>query len=140
MQAAIQNVIHVERDADGIEHAARELFEESFLRGKYIAPLIASGEHDAAARLVEDLPVRELSPGYYLRAQYLLDLALSIDLRVQFPAGSLLRTDVTGLAAIRNARNGFETDHPPCGACGKRQMMPGLKQCEDCGTKFRGER
>ena len=129
--------VHVERDAEGLKIALREIFEEAFLRE-------ASGGMDGAtastmARIAEEMPQRSLSPGYYTRAEYLLDLATAIECGVGYSAEVLGRDDALGLQALKRARNEFERDHPAC-SCGARQHSRFISQCRRCGAKFQGSR
>ena len=120
--------IPVERDAEGLRMALRGIFEESFVR-------------DASKRLPEDvresqLPRRELSPGYYARASYLLGLASSIERGCRYDAAMLSHLDVLGLEAVSTARGQFESDHPRCGSCGARQYSAYMHECSACHAKF----
>ncbi|QHN04429.1 hypothetical protein FTO74_14430 [Granulicella sp. WH15] len=147
MQATIQSAemavaqcdrpILVERDAEGLQLALRALFEEALIlhRMDSILRLADKATRDRAA---EELPERELSPGYYRRAAYLLELSTTLELGVPVDPSTITRSDVIGLQAVRNARQEYEYDHPACEACGERQDNRFLKQCFKCATKFAG--
>lgn len=129
----------IERDAEGLQLALRELFEESFF-DEAIKSLLAKLEDNPEERdrVFRDRPERNLSPGYYDRAAYLLELGSAIEAGAQFTAATLGRDDVAGLQAMKRARNSFEHDHPSCPACGTRQDNRFMKQCKGCRTKFAG--
>lgn len=135
-----QHIAHIqtERDIDGLQAALRELFEESYLR-EAIAGVMSDADEDSKNRALDDLPVRSLSPGYYDRAVYLLDLATAIELGVGYSAAALPRHDVRGLQAVKRARNEYENDHPSCGRCATRQDNRWASQCRSCGVKFAGK-
>ncbi len=143
MQAAIQPeekagpAILVERDGEGLQLALRALFEESLILQR-IAAVLAHADKETRDRAAEDIPMREVSPGYYVRAVYLLDLSTSLELGVPVDASTITHADVIGLRAVKNARSEFERDHPACPACGERQDNRWMKQCFQCGTKFAG--
>lgn len=130
--------IRVESDAEGLQLALRELFEESYLR-EAIAGLMDEADEETRARALDDLPERTLSPGYYGRASYLLDLGGAIECGAGYSANTLTRSDVTGLQALKRARGEYEHDHPPCGRCGTRQDNRWATQCRSCGVKFAGK-
>lgn len=131
--------IPVERDVEGLQLALRELFEESYLR-EAIAATMSEADEATRERVLDDLPVRSLSPGYYDRAGYLLDLGTAIELGAAYAADALTRSDVRGLQAVKRARNEYEQDHPPCGRCGTRQDNRWATQCRSCNVKFAGKK
>jgi hypothetical protein len=131
-------MLQVERDVEGLQAALRELFEESYLR-EAIAGIMSDSDDETRWRAMDDLPVRSLSPGYYDRACYLLDLGTAIELGASYSSSVLTRTDVRGLQAVKRARNEYEQDHPPCGRCGTRQDNRWAHQCRECGVKFHGK-
>jgi len=135
MAACIQNAVQqkreacisIEHDAEGLQLALRELFEEGFVRNQ----LEAQEGGVAPEELDAEMPARTLSPGYYVRAGYLLSVSRSIELGVSYNASSLTHADVDGLQAVRAARNGFEYDHPQCPGCGAQQEN--RYHCHKCG-------
>lgn len=129
--------LQVERDAEGLHQALRTLFEEAYVR-EQIGDVPDDAGDVTLDRMYEDLPLRELSPGYYSRAEYLLDLGAAIELGAQYPAAFLARADVTGLQQLRRAKAEFERDHPPCPQCGTRQPNRHMLKCAGCGVKFAG--
>lgn len=129
--------ISVERDAEGQILALRELFEESYL-AEVTGGFAQKLDDETRERMLDDMPQRTLSPGYYSRAAYLLDLASAIERGATYPAGLLARSDVEGLEALKRAKGEFESDHPACGSCGWRQESRWAIQCGRCKTKFMG--
>lgn len=138
MAAAIQSV-RVDQDAEGLRLAVRELFEESFAQ-ESVRPLLALlGDNDSEReRVMSTMPERTLSPGYYDRSAYLLELGSAIEAGAQYTATMLARVDVLGLQAVRRAKAQFEYDHPACSACGIRQESRFAAQCRGCRVKFIG--
>jgi len=135
MQAAIQ----VERDAAGIGTAVRELFEESFFEEAVRTSLEKVGDDELRREeILNDAPRRTLSPGYYDRAGYALDLGAAIEAGAQYPATMLMRSDVIGLQAVRRAKAEFERDHPGCPRCGVRQDNRFLQTCKKCAFRLAG--
>jgi hypothetical protein len=132
----MQQSLNIEKDTEGLQVALRELFEESYLRDA-IGMLIEDADIETADRAYEDLPVRTLSPGYYTRAEYLIDLGSAIDTGAQYSAAMMDRSDIRGLQALKRAKVLFENDHPPCPGCGVRQDNRFATQCRSCSTKFR---
>jgi hypothetical protein len=127
--------IIVERDTEGLKEAIVALFEEDFqLRCINEAKLTADAE--TRGRALDDMEERKLSPGYYARASYLLDLANSIEAGIQYAAADLPRDDVRGLQVVRQARNIFESNHPACSNCGERQDSRYAPQCRGCHVEF----
>jgi hypothetical protein len=90
------------------------------------------------ARALDDLPERTISPGYYDRASYLLDLGAAIECGAMYSANALSREDVRGLQSLKRARSEFEHDHPACGSCGARQDNRWIVECRKCNAKFGG--
>lgn len=129
--------LQVERDAEGLHQALRTLFEEAYVR-EQIGDVPEDASEDTFDRVYQDLPSRDLSPGYYSRAEYLLDLGTAIELGAQYAAAQLARADVQGLQQLRRAKAGFERDHPPCPQCGTRQPNRHMLKCVGCGVKFAG--
>lgn len=126
--------VHVERDAEGLQKALRELFEEAFWR-EALESTLKNAAEETRDRAYEDLPQRTLSPGYYSRAEYLLDLASAIECGAAYSAEVLGRDDVTGLQALQRAKAEFERDHPAC-SCGARQHNRWAHECRSCRAKF----
>jgi hypothetical protein len=136
----VNSAIQVERDAEGIEKALVDLFEESFQRSA-IAESMSQADAETREHMLESESVRRLSPGYYDRASYLLDLGASLEAGVTYSAAELTRSDVIGLAALKRAKGCFEREHPQCGACGARQDTRFAPACKGCGAEFqRGSR
>jgi hypothetical protein len=129
------DVIHVERDLEGVQEAIVALFEESFQRSS-IKDAMTHADADTRERMLAELTERQLSPGYYTRASYLLDLGSAIESGVPYSAMELTRDDVRGLAAVARARNAFYQEHPSCSACGERQDNRFAPACRKCGAKF----
>ena len=129
--------IHVERDADGLQQAVRTLFEEALVLHRQESTL-ENASAEQRARLADELPERELSPGYFRRAAYLLELSTTLELGVPVDPASITRADVLGLTAVRSARSSYERDHPACPACGERQDNRWMPECFRCHTKFAG--
>lgn len=130
----MNRAVHVERDPEGLQTALRELFEEAFCR-EAISSVMEKADEETRNRAMDDIPQRSLSPGYYSRSEYLLDLASSIECGTTYSAGTLGREDVIGLQALRRARHEFERDHPAC-ACGTRQHNRYIRECRSCHAKF----
>jgi len=128
----------VERDIEGLQMALREIFEESYIAGAN-GSVYAAADREAIGRAEEDTPARSLSPGYYSRAAYLLDLASAIEAGASFPPSFLTRVEVQGLEAVRRAKAVFESDHPSCPGCGRRLDNRHMVQCPYCKTKFAGK-
>lgn len=128
----------VEADAEGLRIALRELFEESFL-AEATQNIADTDDIEAIRRMEDDLPARSLSPGYYSRAVYLLDLAAAIECGATYAAADLMRSDVQGLDMLRRAKISFEHDHPNCSGCGKRQFNRHMTECPHCRAKFTGK-
>jgi ribosomal protein L37E len=131
MAACAQHAIPVERDTEGLQMALRELFEEGYQRN--LLEVCEGDEEGAAADLEAEMPERTLSPGYYQRAGYLLNVSRAMELGVTYSAASLTHAEVEGLYAVRCARNEFEYDHPECGRCGARQWDRFVTTCHKCG-------
>jgi hypothetical protein len=127
--------INVERDADGLALAIRELFEESYF-AEDVKDILGKVGDEERERILCDEPVRSLSPGYYARSEYLLDLGSSIECGIAYPPAALDRSDVLGLQAVKRARAEFERDHPSCGACGARQDNRFMNKCKRCQVSF----
>ena len=126
--------VQVERDAEGLQQALRELFEEAFWREVFESSFRHASE-ETRDRAEEDIPQRTLSPGYYSRAEYLLDLASAIECGAAYSAEVLGRDDVVGLQALQRAKAEFERDHPAC-SCGTRQHNRWTHECRSCRAKF----
>lgn len=114
--------------------ALRELFEEAFCR-EVTEPMRQKADDETRERMNDDMPQRTLSPGYYSRAEYILELSSSIEAGVGYSSDALARVDVDGLKALKRARLDFERDHPAC-ACGTRQHNRFILECHSCHAKF----
>jgi hypothetical protein len=126
--------VHVERDPEGLQVALRELFEEAFCR-EAIRPVMEQADEETRNRAMDDMPMRTLSPGYYSRAEYILDLGSAIEAGAAYSAEVLGREDVTGLQALKRAKQEFEHDHPAC-SCGTRQHNRYIFECRSCHAKL----
>jgi len=137
--APVQSAIDVERDTVGLQLAVRELFEETFAEESVRATLEQlADDAEARERVMAELPQRTLSPGYYGRGAYLLELDAAIGAGVQYSAQILTRSDVMGLLAIKRARAEFERDHPGCPRCGARQDNRFTPKCRRCQLQLMG--
>ena len=135
----VSQLIHVERDTEGLHQALVCLFEEALiLHRSQGARERAADDPETLARLDADIPPREISPGYFRRAAYLLDLSTALELGIPTEPTEILHTDVLGLTAVKGARAAYEREHPACPSCGERQDNPWMKQCFHCQTKFAG--
>jgi len=130
----VSQTLQVERDPEGLQVALRELFEEAFCR-EVTDSVMKKADDETRQRALDDIPARTLSPGYYTRAEYLLELGSSIEAGVGFSSEVLARVDVDGLKALKRARYDFERDHPAC-ACGTRQHNRFILECRSCHAKF----
>ena len=129
------SVIQVERDMEGLQEAIRALFEESFQLSA-IGVAVRSADKETRQRALADMDQRKLSPGYYTRATYLLDLGSALEAGVSYGADQLTRSDVLGLQALNRAKNEFYNDHPACSACGVRKDNRFASQCKGCHAQF----
>ena len=127
--------IQVERDTEGLHEALVALFEEAFQRSA-IDEAVRLADAETRRRMLDDLDIRKLSPGYYIRASYILDLGRSLEAGVHYSAATLTRDDVQGLFALARARAKFEREHPSCGGCGARQDNRFASKCKGCGVDF----
>ena len=130
----MQQSVNVERDPEGLQVALRELFEEAFCR-EVTDSVMKKADEETRQRALDDMPERTLSPGYYTRAEYILELGSSIEAGVGYSAELLDRADVAGLKALKLAKNEFERDHPAC-SCGTRQHNRFILECRSCHAKF----
>ena len=131
-------VIQVERDGEGLQMALLWLLEEALVRGRIAKAIAAASDHEVA-RLEAEIPDRELSPGYFKRAGYLLDLSTQLELGIPMDPASFTASDIIGIRAVRSARAEFEREHPGCPRCGERQDNNVMRVCWACNTKLRGE-
>lgn len=134
----MSQVIYVERDFEGLQMAVRSLFEEALVRHRIDAAAGNVGQYELE-RLEGEIPAREISPGYFNRAGYLLDLSTQLELGIPIEPATLTHSDVLGIRAVRSARSEFEREHPACPRCGERQDNAYLKVCYACHTKLRGD-
>lgn len=126
--------VQVERDPEGLQVALRELFEEAFCH-EVTDSVMKKADEETRQRALDDIPERTLSPGYYSRAEYILELGSSIEAGVGYSSEHLDRVDVEGLKALRRAKYEFERDHPAC-VCGTRQHNRFILECRSCHAKF----
>jgi hypothetical protein len=120
-----------------LQIAVRELFEESFFEEATKSLLAKVQDEEMRESILMDAPSRTLSPGYYDRCVYLLDLGSAIEAGVQYGAGQLRRDDVAGLLAVKRAKAEFEQEHPSCPSCGTRQDNRFMDKCKSCRQVFR---
>lgn len=126
-------VIDVTRDREGLEQAILGLLEEGFAFSRVRSSLCDAAE-DTFDRLMNSIPPRTLSPGYYKLGEYLLWLE-SI-LRASVSPKDFASFEAEGLVLISRARRTFESNHPACGACGAHQDSAFATQCHNCGVEF----
>jgi hypothetical protein len=131
-------VIHIERDAAGLQMAVRARFEEALLLHR-MQDKMDTASHSEMARLEAELPEREISPGYYARADYLIDLANTLQLGIPMEPASLTHTDVVGIRTVRSTYAEFEREHPGCPRCGERQDNRHIKMCHACHYKLKAD-
>lgn len=126
-------------DLQSLRVAAREMFEESLFEDDDRRQAIAAEGASNGDRLWAQLGRRTLPEAYYVRASYLLDLDLMLNVGITFRATELTRDDYYGLRAVRLGTSDFQRMHPPCIRCGTNQKDRGAKQCWSCGAKFGGD-
>jgi NADH pyrophosphatase NudC (nudix superfamily) len=129
------SIIQVERDHEGLHTALVGLFEEAFQKSA-IEEASRAADKEQRKRMLDEIPARSLSPGYYARATYILDLGRAIETGVTYSAETLAREDVRGLQALARAKAEFEREHPACSGCGTRQDNRFAMKCRGCGVKF----
>ena len=129
----------IERDAAGLRQAIRVLFEESLAQHR-LADIFAKCSEEERERILADQPLREISPGYYERASYLIVVAHDLTLGIPMEPGCYTQWDLLGIRAVREARAAFEREHPACGRCGERQDHQHTAKCFSCGQKLRSDR
>ena len=129
-------MIDVVNDAEGVRMALEEIFEEDFVRAR-VRRESAHASEETQERLLCQVPLRTLSPGYYKFGEHLLLLEAEQKAGVGLSAGELLRFEARGLVALAQARGNFGYRHPACSACGTRQQNRFGVECGNCGTKFR---
>ena len=128
-------MIDVFNDAEGVRMALEEIFEQDFVRARI--QLQSSGANaQTKARMLAQIPVRTLSPGYYAFALHLLHLEAEGAAGVGFDAARMPAFEARGLVALRRARDAFGFRHPTCGQCGVRQQNRFSVKCESCDVKF----
>ena len=118
-------MIEVASDYEGLRQAALALLEEDRL---LISTTAKEGED-------VDLPERELSDGYYVRARYRMATGEQVRQGMIRDLSDLEMTESRGLGAIAAARNEFDRDHPPCPGCGNALETPYAKRCWACEWK-----
>lgn len=131
----MSTVIQVERDTEGLHQALVALFEEAFHRNA-IDQAARMADREERQRMLDEIAERTLSPGYYARADYILDLGRSLEMGISYTATMLTREDVQGLQALSRAKAEFEREHPACGNCGVRQDNRFMPKCKGCGVVF----
>ena len=125
--------IDVARDSVGLRKAIGELLERSFAESRSLRSLEFADE-ECGDRMFGSLPQLTLSPGYYKQAEFLLWLEQHKEVGVI--GGGYTLSEADGLAAVAQARNEFNRNHPPCGMCGALQDSPFSTSCAKCGTEF----
>jgi hypothetical protein len=131
MQQPVAQMFDVMRDLEGVREASLALLEESFIRS-LVSSSYATGTDEAQARMESAVPPREMSPGYYRCADYLMWL----EERSTVAHLELLAFESDGLVQLKYARNEFGFRHPSCGGCGTRQEQRFSTSCRGCGMKF----
>ncbi|MCU1307118.1 MAG: hypothetical protein JWN45_1813, partial [Acidobacteriaceae bacterium] len=86
------------------------------------------------AQREEDVPESKLSPGYFLRVEYLVYLEGMMKAGAKF---DLFADEVEGLRALQSARAEFEREHPACSGCGTNQYSAFATRCHACGAQFK---
>jgi hypothetical protein len=124
------------RDQDGMVLALNEIFEQDFARVQ-IERETAGANPETKRRLLQQIPKRTLSPGYYTWANHLLWLEDRRKAGIAFSPAELSMQEAAGLVALDRARADFNFAHPPCSACGARQRNRYGQECSACGAKFR---
>ena len=127
-------MIEVAQDVEGVREAVLQLLEESFFQQSAICALLDRTDDEDAARILAKGPQRDLSPGYYKWAGYLLVIEEMRDCghRVE----GLQAIELNGLIQVRRARHEFNVAHPTC-SCGNRLESRWVEGCDGCGAKFR---
>jgi ribosomal protein L40E len=125
----MNQVIEIERDADGIRMATLELLQEQFDLGDAARP------EERAKRSRNPKRPRTLSPGYYEHACYLGELEQLLSLAGG--AGGLAPIEnLRGILAVKSARAEFERKHPPCRHCGAPNV-DGAIFCRKCNGELK---
>lgn len=128
-------MIDVANDAEGVQMALEEIFEEDYVRSR-IERESAGANEATRDRLSATVPARTLSPGYYDWGLHLLRLESEHKVGVGLYAHQVRNFEVRGLLALSRARTSFEGKHPACSACGARQATRFSAECLACGSKF----
>ena len=125
--------IDVTRDLEGLLQALGEVLEQDFAFARVRRSFEQSGDEDRD-HVLQSLPPRTLSPGFYKWAEYIvwLDERLKAGMIVTRMASS----EVEGLVTLDRARRKWEYDHPAC-ACGAHQESRFSQKCHSCGLEFR---
>jgi hypothetical protein len=137
-QGSVAGVILVSHDYERLRLAARELFDEQFHEQENERAREAeriAGNAPAAKARRHAKGERTLSPGYYDRVGYLLDLDAIVSGGFQLSLDQVDASEVQGLMAVREARAEWQAQHPSCGRCGRRNERFAMK-CRDCGVEF----
>jgi hypothetical protein len=133
----MEQVVDVARDYQGIRVAVRELFEEMLFEDDDSAQMKAAEHATNADRLFAEIGRRSLADGYYVRANYLLDLDLMFDIGIRFELSALPATDYHGIRAVRIGKSDFERMHPRCPRCSMNQKANKPDKCWKCGEEFK---
>lgn len=136
----MQTHIQIERDGHGLQQAVLSLFEESLVRHRNRTAMErAKDDPETLDALESEIPERELTPGYFARASYLIDLQNKIEMRFPMDAATLTEADWIGVRAVATARAEFEREHPGCPRCGERQDNRHMRVCPFCNYQIRGK-
>jgi len=124
-------MILVATDYVGLRQAALEIFEEIFTAEDRERTLAAAESAANRDEIIERaIPQRTLSPGYYERVIYLLDLEEMTQV-VQVGLREVDESEIRGITVVRQAREETLQKYPPCPHCGKRnsKFMPRCRAC-----------
>jgi hypothetical protein len=124
--------IDVARDYEGLSQALTEVLEEDFAFA-CVRRAFERSQGEDRMHVLNGLPPRTLSPGYYKLASYILWLEERIKAGARFERMAAWELD--GLVALERARAKFEYDHPTC-ACGAHQQSRFESKCHACGLDF----
>lgn len=132
-------MIDVVHDAEGVQMALEEIFEEDFVRAR-VNRESAGANEQTRERMAYQIPPRTLSPGYYEFGLHLLRLETEQKAGISLAACELALFEARGLLALGRAHSAFEGRHPACSACGARQQNRFGHECNACGVEFRRKR
>lgn len=125
-------MIDVARDHENVVQALVEILEEEFAFSR-VRRVLDNSEEGDRGRIVESLPPRTLSPGYYRWASYLFWLEARRGAGIEFE--QIDGREMDGLVAVKRARAQWEAQHPAC-PCGARQDTRFETKCRACGLEF----